>query len=201
MLNEILVWLKSRRSVRRYLPHPVPQALIEKLITAAMWAPSAHNRQPWRFAVITGRETRHELAAAMGEQLRTDLTADGVPPEIVKKDVGRSYRRMTDAPLLILVCLSMEDMDHYPDERRQRNEWIMAAQSTAAAAQNLLLAAHAAGLGACWMCAPLFCPDIVRQALQLPPDWQPQALLTLGYPAETKQKNRRALTTVTRFYL
>jgi len=59
------------------------------------------------------------------------------------------------------------------------------------AGQNLLLAAHHAGLGACWMCAPLFCPDVVRDALNLPDHWQPQALITLGYPAETRQRERR----------
>ena len=87
----------------------------------------------------------------------------------------------------------MADMDCYPDEQRQKNEWLMAVQSTALAGQNLLLAAHALGLGACWMCAPLFSPDIVRQTLDLPTDWQPQALITAGYPAETRQKTRKPL--------
>ena len=58
----------------------------------------------------------------------------------------------------------------------------MAMQSTAMAVQNLLLAASAGGLGACWMCAPLFCPETARNALDLPPDWQPQAIVTLGVP-------------------
>ena len=62
----------------------------------------------------------------------------------------------------------------------------MAMQSTAAAVQNLLLAAHDAGLGACWVCAPLYCPEAVRQALELPEDWEAQALVTLGYPAQAK---------------
>jgi F420 biosynthesis protein FbiB-like protein len=84
----------------------------------------------------------------------------------------------------------MADMDRYPDEKRSRNEYLMAVQSTAMAVQNLLLAAHAEGLGACWMCAPLFCPDVVSAELDLPADWQPQALITLGYPAETKTSTR-----------
>ncbi len=57
------------------------------------------------------------------------------------------------------------------------------------AGQNILLAAHDIGLSACWMCAPLFCPDVVKDALILPDDWQPQALLTMGYPAETREKD------------
>src|SRR5260221_7073878 len=77
----------------------------------------------------------------------------------------------------------MADMDRYPDAKRSAAEHQMAVQSVAMAVQNLLLAAHAEGLGACWMCAPLFCGDAVRGSLDLPADWQPQALVTLGQPA------------------
>jgi coenzyme F420-0:L-glutamate ligase / coenzyme F420-1:gamma-L-glutamate ligase len=188
-VNEI----RGRRSIRRYRPDPVPAELIEQVLTAASWAPSAHNRQPWRFVVMTSAETKQRLALAMGNRLRHDLTADQVPPAVIEKDVGRSYQRITNAPLLILLCLTMADMDSYPDAKRQQNEWIMASQSTAMAGQNLLLAAHALGLGACWMCAPLFCPDVVGDTLDLPADWQPQALITAGYPAESKTKERQPL--------
>ena len=185
----------SRRSIRRYRPDPVPQSLIETVLTAATWAASAHNRQPWRFCVIQSAEHRERLARAMGDRLRRDLEADGTSEEVIAADTGRSYSRITSAPVLIALCLSLVDMDHYPDGRRNDKEFIMAVQSTAMAGQNLLLAAHDQGLGACWMCAPLFCPDVVSAALDLPADWQPQALITLGYPAETKEKTRRPLET------
>jgi F420 biosynthesis protein FbiB-like protein len=194
-MNNFLEFLQTRRSVRRYLPDPVPSAVVEQLLTAAIWAPSAHNRQPWRFVIIENEETRQQLAAAMNARLRADLAADGVSPEAIEKDASRSYRRMTGAPLLILLCLTMEDMDSYPDGQRQHNEWLMAAQSTAMAGQNLLLAAHALDLATCWMCAPLFCPDVVRETLALPPDWQPQALITVGVAAEERQKTRQPLAT------
>ncbi len=61
----------------------------------------------------------------------------------------------------------------------------MAVQSAAAAVENVLLAASAYGLGACWCCAPLFAPGEVRRALGLPREFVPQALLTIGYPAHT----------------
>jgi len=185
----------SRRSIRRYQDRPIPREVLEAVLTAATWAPSAHNRQPWRFAVVTSPDTRRSLAQAMGARLRADLAADHVPPEIIEKDATRSFSRITGAAALILVCMTMADMDHYPDERRSSAEHLMAAQSTALAAQNLLLAAHDAGLGACWMCAPLFCPDVVSDQLDLPADWEPQALLTLGYPAEQKQSTRQPLET------
>jgi coenzyme F420-0:L-glutamate ligase/coenzyme F420-1:gamma-L-glutamate ligase len=199
-MNEKITWLLSRRSIRHYLPTPIPENLIEQILTAAVWAPSAHNRQPWRFAVIENEGKKHQLARDMGARLRTDLKADNIPDEIIEKDVRRSYQRMTEAPMLILLSMSMADMDSYPDEKRQRNEWLMAIQSTALAGQNLLLAAHALGLGACWMCAPLFCPDVVKHCLSLPDDWQPQALITVGYPADQKVKTRHPLENCTVFF-
>lgn len=180
----------KRRSLRRYEQRPIPKPLIESLLLAATWAPSAHNRQPWRFTVVERAITKMRLAQAMGKQLRRDLKADHVSDDVIEKDVNRSYDRITSAPILILVALSMKDMDIYPDEHRAHNEYIMAVQSTAMAGQNLLLAAHDFGLGACWMCAPLFCPNTVNDVLELPADWQPQGLVTIGYPAQERQKTR-----------
>jgi F420 biosynthesis protein FbiB-like protein len=194
-MHDLLELIRTRRSIRRYQSTPIPAELVEQLLDAAAWAPSAHNRQPWRFVVITDDATKRRLAAAMGERLRRDLAADGVLPELIERDTGRSFTRITTAPLLILICLTLADMDTYPDERRARNEAVMAAQSTAMAGQNLLLAAHALGLGACWLCAPLFCPDVVRETLALPDDWQPQGLITAGYPAQIKEKTRHPLGT------
>ncbi len=185
----------TRRSIRRYHPDPVPHEIIEQILTAAIWSPSAHNRQPWRFAVLVTQTQKELLARAMGARLRHDLEVDAVPLEVIEKDVARSYARITSAPVLVMVSLSMRDMDTYADEKRARAEYIMAVQSVAMAGQNLLLAAQDYGLGACWMCAPLFCPDVVREALALPDDWQPQGLITLGYPAETREKTRHPLET------
>jgi coenzyme F420-0:L-glutamate ligase/coenzyme F420-1:gamma-L-glutamate ligase len=175
----------TRRSIRRHTDQPVDHALIEVVLEAATRAPSAHNRQPWRFAVVTSSEAKEQLASAMGARLRADRLADGDSPDVVEVDVTRSRARITAAPVVVLACLTMSDMDRYPDARRGDAERIMAIQSVAAAIQNSLLAAHALGLGAGWMCAPLFAPDEARAALGLPDDWEPQALITLGYPAET----------------
>jgi F420 biosynthesis protein FbiB-like protein len=169
--------------------------VLERVLTTATCAPSAHNRQPWRFVVITSPDVSKNLALAMGTRLRADLLADNAPTEIIEKDVARSYARITSAPALVLACLSMSDMDRYPDEKRANAERIMGIQSTALAVQNLLLAAHAEGLGTCWMCAPLFCADVVSEQLELPQDWEPQALITMGYPAEQKQSTRQPLET------
>lgn len=183
----------GRRSIRRYQDEAVDGALIEKVLDVARWAPSAHNRQPWRFAVLEAAASKQVLAAAMGQRLRADLARDGVARELIEKDAQRSYQRITSAPVVIVVCLTMRDMDTYADSRRNHAEYLMATQSVAMATQNLLLSAHALGLGACWMCAPLFVPDTVRETLQLDADWEPQALITVGYPAEERIKPRIGL--------
>jgi F420 biosynthesis protein FbiB-like protein len=198
--STLLEAMRSRRSIRRYRERPVPRDVLWRLLEAARWAPSAHNRQPWRFAVITDPAQRVSLAQAMGESFRRDLEADKLPSDEANRQVARSVERITRAPAVIVLCLSMAEMDRYPDPRRQQAEWVMAVQSAALAAQNLLLMAHSEGLGACWMCAPLFCPDVVRAALALPEDWEAQALLTVGYPAEERTKDREPLETRTLWY-
>jgi F420 biosynthesis protein FbiB-like protein len=134
----------------------------------------------------------------MGERLHQDRLLDGDAPEAIERDVARSASRISEAPVAIIVSLTMQDMDFYPDARRMTAEHHMAVQSTAMAIENILLAAHAIGLGASIMCAPLFCPDAVRKALPLPQDWEPQALVTLGYPAtDGKPYQRRSLEELT----
>lgn len=197
--NLLLHLIKTRRSIRRYTCESIPQETILRLLEAAAWAPSAHNRQPWRFAVLTQPSDKERLAAGMGARLRADRSADGDDPAEIERDVARSYARLTGAAVLIVVCLSMADMDRYPDSRRAENERLLAAQSTAMAAQNLLLLAHAEGLGACWVCAPLFVPKLVQETLHLPEDWEPQGVITLGYPAETREKNRVPIDTIVKF--
>jgi F420 biosynthesis protein FbiB-like protein len=143
--------------------------------------------------VITDPARRAALAQAMGNRFRSDLAADGLPQDQIERQIARSYARISGAPAVVLLFLSMADMDQYPDSRRQEFERVMAIQSVALAAQNFLLAAQAEGLGACWICAPLFCPDVVRQVLALPADWETQALLTVGYPAEQRVSEREPL--------
>ena len=190
-MADLLEAICSRRAIRHYTDQPVSRGQIETLLNAACWAPSAHNRQPWRFAVLTDFADKDRLARAMGDRLRRDRAADGDPPVSIERDVARSYARITGAPVVIVVCLSMVDMDVYPDKGRSDAERTMAVQSVSMAAQNLWLAAHSEGLAACWLCSPLFVPDLVRKILTLPPDWDPLGLMTLGYPAEEREKTRQ----------
>jgi PPOX class probable F420-dependent enzyme len=191
----VLDAIRGRRSVRRYLPKVVPDDAVERVMEAARWAPSPHGRQPWRFAVLRRAETKERLADAMGEEWRANLEMDGQDPEVVEKRLIGSRKRLLDAPVLLLLCLYLEDLDTYPDAERQRGETTMAVQSLGAAAQNALLAAYDLGLDAGWMCAPLFCPEKVVGALGLDSRLVPHALLTLGYAEgdPPKRRDRRPL--------
>jgi coenzyme F420-0:L-glutamate ligase / coenzyme F420-1:gamma-L-glutamate ligase len=190
---QVLDTIHGRRSVRRYLPKEVSDEILTHVLEAARWAPSPHGRQPWRFAVLRREETRERLADAMGEEWRANLEMDGQSARIVEKRLEGSRRRLTEAPVLVLLCLYLDDLDVYPDEERQRGESTMAVQSLGAAAQNALLAAYDLGLDAGWMCAPLFCPEKVVEALGLDPKLIPHALLTLGYAESDPPKRRGRL--------
>ena len=108
--------------------------------------------------------------------------------------------RILSAPVVILLCLDMSEMDVYPDENRQQAERTMAIQSTAAAGLQLLLAAHAEGLGGVWACWPLFAPETIQSTLNLCESWEPQAMFFIGYPADdAKIKQRKEFKSVVKF--
>jgi F420 biosynthesis protein FbiB-like protein len=180
----LLAWIESRRSIRSFDDRPVPRALLERILKTACAAPSAHNAQPWRFAVASAGEERRRLAGRMADEFRRDLRADGLKDSDVDERVGRALQRLLTAPAAIILCSATGGTDRYLDERRRQAEQTMTLQSVSLAGGQLLLAAHAEGLGACWMCGPLFAPQAVREALRLPEEWEPQALIILGWPAE-----------------
>jgi F420 biosynthesis protein FbiB-like protein len=197
---EVHDFLRSRRSVRRFQPEPLDAEVVERMLTTASSASSAHNRQPWRFAVVSTAPARGRLAETMAAAFRRDLEDDGTPAEKIQTIVDRSLVRIQSAPLAVVLCMDTTDMDVYPDARRGAAEQTMAVQSTANAGTTLLLAAHAEGLGAVWNCGPLFAPDAVVSALDLPATWKPQALILIGRPAEPPPvRTRKSMTAVSKF--
>lgn len=185
--------LLARRSIRRYRPDPIPRHLLERLLTAAIWAPSAHNRQPWRFVVINTEARKEQLTRVMAQRWRQDMVREGLAEDEIRARLHRSQQRLTGPPVLVVGCLTMADMDAYEDPHLARAEHIMAVQSVALALGNLMLAAHHERLGSCWICAPLFARNEVRAALSLPDDWEPQAIISLGWPDEVRESSRRPL--------
>ena len=194
---DLAVLLRGRRSVRVYQDRPVPREFIEQMLEAARWAPSPHGRQPWRFVVLTRLELKTRLADYMGETWKQNLEMDGQDTAIVNIRLEKSRQRILHAPALIIPCLYLEDLDRYPDEQRQADETTMAIQSLGAAIQNMLLTAYDLGLDTGWMCAPLFCPEVVCAALDLDTRLIPHALITVGYAAaDPKRRERLPLSTL-----
>lgn len=179
---DITQLVKSRRSIRRFKPTKVPRDVILAIMDLARWAPSAHNAQPWRFIVIDDEEVKRRLATEMCKAWLSDMRKDRVPRDEAERIVKlESWDRITKSPAVIIACLTMEDMHKYPDPRRQKAEYVMAVQSVAAYIQTLLLIAHYHKIGACWICAPLFCQNAVRRVLGLPRKLEPQAMIIMGY--------------------
>lgn len=174
--------VRSRRSVRRFKSTKVPRGVINVILDLARWTPSAHNAQPWRLIVVDNEDVKKKLAARMGEAWLIDMLKDDIPKceaeRIVKLE---SWDRITKSPIVIIACLTTKDMHKYPDLRRRKAEYLMTVQSVAAYIQTLLLLAHHHGLGASWICAPLFCQNTVKKALLLPKDFEPQAMIIIGY--------------------
>ncbi len=190
--EELHTFLRTRRSIRRFKPDPVSESVIEEILTTATFAPSAHNRQPWRFAVVTDSSAKVRLGKAVTSKMRADMLTEGANEADIEKRVATSLRRMDEAPVVIVLCRDKTDVRMGTPE-----EAAMGDQSTAAAGLQLLLAAHAEGLGSNWICWPLYAQEETRAALDLPEAWEPQAFYFLGYPDEMPEpknwKDRKSL--------
>jgi F420 biosynthesis protein FbiB-like protein len=175
-------FVQARRSIRAFRPEPVARNELDGIVEAACLAPAPHHSRPWRFVVVESDDAKRALAEGMGARWRRDLLADGVPQERIDELVDASHQKLTSAPACIIGCLTWNGLDRYPDERRQRAEWGMALLSLGAAVENLMLAAADRGLASCWVAAPIFCPEEARDALELPAEWLPHALVLVGFP-------------------
>lgn len=148
---DLMEALRTRRSVRQWKPDPVPDEKLKELVRAAAWAPSGSNNQPWAFVIIREQGRLKRLRAA----------APGI--------AGR-------ATAVVLICLDRTRADKEAGTR----EYDMAHLSLGAAMQNLLLAAHDQGLGACAIGS--FHPASLASIVSLPPHLELKLLIALGYP-------------------
>jgi len=200
MNDKLHAFLRSRRSIRRFKPDPVPEAVLRRILETATYAPSAHNKQPWRFVVLTSAETQSKLAKAITDKFRRDMAADNAAEADIQARSERTLRRADEAPVIVVLCRDVSQVNEQPDATRQQAEATMGVQSVALAGLQLLLAAHAEGLGGTWICWPLFAPDETRRALDLPSEWEPQGMVFLGYPDETPAiPEKRAAREIARF--
>jgi nitroreductase len=161
-----LVLFRRRFSCRSYRPDPVPRETLIALLEAARWAPNGGNLQPWRFVVVLDPTLRNAMVGAA---------------------YGQSF--LSTAPAVVAVCAVPEESARTYGTRGRE---LYCLQDTAAATQNLLLAADQLGLGTCWVGA--FDEGVVADILSLPPDWRPVVLVPVGSPAEGEgRRSRRPL--------
>jgi len=190
---EYLAWLRTRRSVREFDPRPIPRDLLERLVDAAITAPSNTNRQPWRFAIVTGAERRAAIAAAVKER------ADEMKAIIARghhADEFGDYGDFFHEPLAAATAIVVPQYRAYPDlianfiasgggdPARYPTAAAMQAElcSTSAAVMNLLNAAHAYGLAGCWMAGPMIARDLIGAQLGIAEPWRMIGAVALGYP-------------------
>jgi coenzyme F420-0:L-glutamate ligase/coenzyme F420-1:gamma-L-glutamate ligase len=183
--------LEGRRSVRSFTAQPVGRELIDKILEAGTRAPNAHNNQSWRFVVVTQKDDMTRMVMAMQPKYKQALLESGMSPQQVDELAEKRKIRLTSAPAAILPCVARNYLTTYEDHERTRGEWVMAVQSAALAAGNILLATYALGLGGVWICAPMFAPEAVQAAYDLPDDWIAQGMLLIGYPAEQPEYRAR----------
>lgn len=153
---DILDLIKSRRSIRSFIPKPVSWENLMKVVEAGQYAPSCGNLQNWKFIVIQDHSKKEKIVEACYEQY--DFLA---------------------ASAFIVVCAELEKAERYYGLRGRR---LYSVQNIAAAVENILLEAHSLGLGACWVGA--FDEDVVKSILGVPNDVRPQAIIPIGYAAE-----------------
>lgn len=161
--------IKNRRSIRTYRQMVLPQTAIDELVEAAVAAPSAGNSQPWAFVVVENEQTREALSKAAYGQ-----------------------KSLSEASAVFVVCADEKAAE---DAYGPRGKTLYCYQDTAAAVENLLLAATALGFGTCWIGA--FREEEVRKIVNCPPNMRPVALVPVGYPAESPPaRPRRSKTEV-----
>ena len=148
--------IKERRSIRRYKEKEIPMEEINKILEAGIYAPSAGNRQPWEFIIVRRNDNKKKLAEAAYNQ-----------------------NWIMEAPVIMVVCTNI---NRTAIRYGERGRTLYCIQDTAAAIQNILLAAYTMGYGTCWVGA--FNEQKVKEILNIPRDIRPVALITIGIPAE-----------------
>jgi coenzyme F420-0:L-glutamate ligase / coenzyme F420-1:gamma-L-glutamate ligase len=183
--------IASRRSVRSFQRKPIPRDAVDRAISLAVQAPAPHHSSPWRFALLEDLDDKERLSVAMETAWRADLTRDGLAEEKIEAILERSHDLLTSTPLLTICFADMTKAHAYADARRTRAEWSLFAHSVGAALQTYMTSLAAEGIASCWISAPVFCGETLKEHFSLPHEVEPQALVLVGYASPDYQARPR----------
>jgi coenzyme F420-0:L-glutamate ligase/coenzyme F420-1:gamma-L-glutamate ligase len=172
----------DRRTVRFFTTQTVDRAAVLRAVEAAITAPAPHHTTPWRFVLVEEHATR--LLDDLLQAWMSDLRGDGFTEEQIARRTKRGDV-LRNAPYLVVPCLTTKGGAHtYPDTRRATAEREMFLVAMGAGVENFLVALAAEGLGSAWVSSTMFRRDVVREALDLPEDWEPMGAVAIGYAAQ-----------------
>ena len=179
---ELIDAIRDRRSIRKYKDTPVPKEIIEDILEAGNWAPSAKNGHQWRFTVLTGK-AKDDYNAMFRESLNTFIQAHG------RDETGSApwtLEIMEQAPVVVIVWNAGE------------HGWITEEHSVAAAIQNICLRAYDLGLGSLWIGDVFYAYEQTREYFSK--TWKLSGAITLGYPDTVgKVSKKKTLSEVAEF--
>lgn len=180
--------MKTRRSIRKFLPDPVPREDIEKLLDAAASAPSGGNKQNWFFIIAESEPVKARMLEAITGKIKE--FSDKIDSARAKNEFisyTKFYTFFIEAPVVIAVIkkpydsLASRIMDRYGLAKARQSSADI--QGPSAAVQNLLLAAHSLGYGACWMTGPMIAKDELEGILGVDKEDDLIALIPVGKPS------------------
>jgi nitroreductase len=175
--------VRTQRAHRAFTAEAVPDELVERLLEAATYAPSAENTQPWVFIVVrdsTARARIGELNRQAWEGGGREFSRPRLSPEVFAKVEAGATGGIANAPVLVVVCA---DTSRCVEAVLESSVW--------PAVQNLLLAAHALGLGSALTTITTVFGDELRSLLALPDPVRPLGVVPLGWPAKQLGPPRR----------
>ncbi|MCX6903696.1 MAG: nitroreductase family protein [Verrucomicrobia bacterium] len=191
--EELLELIRARRSIRRFAARAVSRDDLLRLLEAARWAPSNHNRQPWRFLVLEDRTRIRALAATVESSL-----ADKVKslPAVAGAYAGELVHYSTifaQAPVLLVALHKRPIHIAAPLLEGVAQPALVSGEplSVAMAVQNLMLAAQALGLGTCVLTGPMLAQTDLAGALELPAGFDVTCYVAVGHPSESPEAPRR----------
>lgn len=176
---------RGRRSIRKFRQDPLPREVLYRIIEAASWAPSASNRQDWEFRVVTSASVKEKMQDIV--RSRWESVLDKSRSDVIKEELQK-YVSMFDwfshAPALIIISAKRVESFLYHILGDAAGDVSGTEISAAMAAQNLMLAAHASGIGSCCVTGPLAAQEELKELLEIGKGRKIVCLIALGYPAE-----------------